>query len=677
MRNVAITPTESTAFASARGGQVVNLRLNPRVAVRARTVEVQALAGGRQLWRGEVEGAPPRASSSLIVVNGARMTGTIVAPNGHVFRIFPGPNGRNITAEIDYDALPPDHDPADRLRLSQVASIAALTADANATIDLLVAYTSAAQTASGDIDSLIDLAVQESNQGFANSQVNARFRVVRRLAVAYNESGRSYATIDSDMAGTSDGQMDNLHAERDASGADVVVLIVDQSDLCGRAQSIGGDAAGAFVAVHHGCATGYYSFAHEIGHVVGTRHDLESDSTLTPFAYGHALRRKKTTGGWRTIMGYNCEPAPSQCPTRINYWSNPSVTYDGVALGSTDRENNARVWNERAATVAGFRTAAVAGPPFTPGAGQLYQLHNNGRIWAFRGAACSGASCPSWTPLDNNPRTRAIAAAGANLYQLHVDGRIWRYTGQSCGSSACPGWQLLDNNPHTVAIAAGGGALYQLHNDGKIWRYTGTACSGSSCPGWQLLDNNPATVQIVADGSALYQRHNSGRIWRFLGAPCSGNSCPSWQMLDNNGATSNIVAGGGALYQLHSGGRIWRHTGVACTGEQCPGWTMLDNNGATVQIAASSGGLFQRHGDGRIWRFTGTACSGASCPGWTMLDNNGATVEIVASSSGLYQRHNSGRLWRSTGTACSGNSCPGWELIDNNPATVSVTAARQ
>jgi hypothetical protein len=88
--------------------------------------------------------------------------------------------------------------------------------------------------------------------------------------------------------------------------------------------------------------------------------------------------------------------------------------------------------------------------------------------------------------------------ATAQVYQMHNDGKIWRYTGTPCSGSSCPGWQLLDNNPSTKAIAADGGALYQMHNDGKIWRYTGTPCSGSSCPGWQLLDNNPSTKAIAA-----------------------------------------------------------------------------------------------------------------------------------------------------------------------------------
>jgi len=128
----------------------------------------------------------------------------------------------------------------------------------------------------------------------------------------------------------------------------------------------------------------------------------------------------------------------------------------------------------------------------------LYQLHNDGWIWQYTGTPCSGNSCPGWTRLDNNPKTRAITGGGNQLYQLHNDGWIWQYTGTPCSGDSCPGWRRLDNNPKTIAIAAAGNQLYQLHNDGWIWQYTDTPCSGDSCPGWRRLDNNPKTRAIVA-----------------------------------------------------------------------------------------------------------------------------------------------------------------------------------
>jgi hypothetical protein len=84
---------------------------------------------------------------------------------------------------------------------------------------------------------------------------------------------------------------------------------------------------------------------------------------------------------------------------------------------------------------------------------------------------------------------------------LHSDGSIWRSTGTACSGASCPGWTKLDNNPAARAIAASSTTVFQLHNDGSIWRSTGAAC-GTWCAGWTELDNNTATTNItVSNGS--------------------------------------------------------------------------------------------------------------------------------------------------------------------------------
>ncbi|MDR1343695.1 MAG: T9SS type A sorting domain-containing protein, partial [Prevotellaceae bacterium] len=93
-----------------------------------------------------------------------------------------------------------------------------------------------------------------------------------------------------------------------------------------------------------------YSFGHEIGHLLGCRHDPYVDNTQTPFAYGHGYVNPSNT--WRTIMAY-----PDACGscTRLLYWSNPNVTYGGVPMGTTSTNNNTRVWNEQSNSIMTFR----------------------------------------------------------------------------------------------------------------------------------------------------------------------------------------------------------------------------------------------------------------------------------------------------------------------------------
>lgn len=114
---------------------------------------------------------------------------------------------------------------------------------------------------------------------------------------------------------------------------------------------------------------------------------------------------------------------------------------------------------------------------------------------------------PDWQELDDNPASVAIVADGGDLYQLHNTGKIWKYTG-----TPIAGWQELDNNPATKQIVASAGHLYQIHGTGRIWKYTGPPLTG-----WQQLDGNAASKMIASSGGHLYQLHDTGKIWRYTG----------------------------------------------------------------------------------------------------------------------------------------------------------------
>ena len=44
-----------------------------------------------------------------------------------------------------------------------------------------------------------------------------------------------------------------------------------------------------------------YSIAHELGHIIGARHEPSIDKTMVPFAYGHGFVNGTK---WRDIMSY-------------------------------------------------------------------------------------------------------------------------------------------------------------------------------------------------------------------------------------------------------------------------------------------------------------------------------------------------------------------------------------
>jgi len=175
---------------------------------------------------------------------------------------------------------------------------------------------------------------------------------VHTAQVSYSEAHRSFSQHVSALQSTSDGRMDEVHTLRNTYGADVVALVVNDPEACGQAAAINATAASAFMVADQSCITGYYSFAHEIGHLQGARHDRYVDGTLTPYQYGHGFI--PSSKNWRTIMAYgnNC----ANC-TRIQWWSNPLVTYPatGQVMGTALYEDNARVLNLTAPTVAGWR----------------------------------------------------------------------------------------------------------------------------------------------------------------------------------------------------------------------------------------------------------------------------------------------------------------------------------
>ena len=123
-----------------------------------------------------------------------------------------------------------------------------------------------------------------------------------------------------------------------------------------------------YAVVARSCATGNYSFAHELGHVMGARHDWNVDSTNnSAYAFNHGYVNKTPTAPaapWRTIMAYNndCSDGGINC-TRVPYWSNPNVNYPvggdpmGVASGGQQSDNH-QVLNNTTLTVANFRCSS-------------------------------------------------------------------------------------------------------------------------------------------------------------------------------------------------------------------------------------------------------------------------------------------------------------------------------
>jgi len=76
--------------------------------------------------------------------------------------------------------------------------------------------------------------------------------------------------------------MDDVHTKRELYGADIVAMIIDDSEYCGKAWLGPRESLMFSVVTDWNCVTGYFSFGHEIGHNQGLNHDRGTKDALVP-----------------------------------------------------------------------------------------------------------------------------------------------------------------------------------------------------------------------------------------------------------------------------------------------------------------------------------------------------------------------------------------------------------
>lgn len=314
-------------------------------------------------WSGRIAGEP--LSAATFVRAGSVLQGSL-RTLASAYSIEPiGTSGYYVVREVDAGAAREElHPPVPDLRADSPSPVAGdeppMAGDDGSLFDVLVVYTPAARDeAGGDaaIRARINLGVTETNTAYANSGVIPRLRLVGSELVNYTESGDLYADLQA-VTGTSDGQMDTVHARRNALGADLVKLVVStNTSACGIAwlmTSLATPFAGnAFSVTSYPCISPNYTFGHELGHNMGSNHAPGDDgggATLYAYSFGY----KHPGNLFRTVMAYNC--SGSGCP-RVLYFSNPSAYYNGLPTGTVAQHNNALSINNARSTIANWRQA--------------------------------------------------------------------------------------------------------------------------------------------------------------------------------------------------------------------------------------------------------------------------------------------------------------------------------
>ena len=321
------------------------------------------MGNGRFAWVGHA--SDNRDSQTVVGVSGNAVAATFYYRK-KLFKLEPRANGTHILSEVKATEPAPEIEPipvGDAGNSIPIPGKATTTTTTSSgpVIDVLVAYTPAIRALYGaeGADAMIIQAVAETNQAYVNSGMNTRLNLVKSVMTNYTESGNMTTDLGR-LRNTGDGYMDELHALRNTYGADLVSLIENDPQYCGiayRMTSLSTSfASNAFSVIHHDCATGYYSFAHELGHNQGAHHDPASGATgaIYPYAYGY----QDPSRAFRTIMAYDC---PGGCP-RIPHFSNAQINWNGRPTGYLGAAENALAIMATDDTVAAFRQA-VAQPP--------------------------------------------------------------------------------------------------------------------------------------------------------------------------------------------------------------------------------------------------------------------------------------------------------------------------
>jgi hypothetical protein len=114
-----------------------------------------------------------------------------------------------------------------------------------------------------------------------------------------------------------------------------------------------------FSVTQYSCATGYYSFGHEVGHNLGMFHDSGTQNSCNEtatFSYGY----RDPNAEFRTMLSYDCkigecDSMPKNGCPRVQRFSNSDTkyTYNGKPIGDS-RRDNAKQGNNVRALVASF-----------------------------------------------------------------------------------------------------------------------------------------------------------------------------------------------------------------------------------------------------------------------------------------------------------------------------------
>lgn len=252
----------------------------------------------------------------------------------------------------------------------QEALAVPLPNDNTCNLRVLIAVTPTAERELGmNLDLVAQMLADESNLAYQQSQINFRMEIARVMRTSYSEVNTFQGSFTTDLVNFRNGAapLNEVHTMRNAYQSDVQVLLrrgnfnTGSGILFGQAYEVPTGSANpntnnafCFIVTDY-IIGGRFTFAHEIGHLQGARHD---NHTATP-TYARGFILNTTSGSIRSIMStsnvVSCGTVSNGC--RVQMFSNPNVTFNGNVMGTADRDNARRI-NETSNIVRNHRQTA-------------------------------------------------------------------------------------------------------------------------------------------------------------------------------------------------------------------------------------------------------------------------------------------------------------------------------
>lgn len=447
-------------------------------------------------------------------------------------------------------------------------------------VDIVLGYTNGFAAGLGGASQAVtrlNFITEVANNGYINSQINARVRLVATVQVNYpdnTDNGDALEKLTGTRSVPVDPAFNGLRAAREQYGADLVSLVRKfsrpENNGCGIAWLNGSGQRGVSVSqagngysvvsdgrVADGNTTYFCSddtLAHEMGHNMGAQHDRDtasSSGTLQYGAYPYAFGYKQGgSAGFHTIMAYGDSGQRGYL-----VFSNPRISFCGGQLcGVADNADNARALSQSIPIVAQFRATVVPLPQPQPRTGWIMGLgglcldatgQGTGNGTSLQLWSCNGQANQQWSFA--NGIGAIIGAASGRAVDVIGQGtangtrlQLW-----DAGGTANQAWSFRN-----MAIVANGGRVLDAVGVSSANQTRMQLWDGYGTPN-QAWNFNPVTGELVGmDGKCL-------DVMGFGMAPgtpvqfwdCSGAANQKWRLE----AFGQLVGFGGNCLEVADG----------------------------------------------------------------------------------------------------------------------------